>query len=98
VVGGEDLSNHELSVEVDLFCGRSLVSPSLLDVPEEPSIGLASGASFAVVKEALERRRRLRSLRKLGMVGETRSEQAQDAGCSGAMTRARSKTARTTCV
>lgn len=36
VVGGEDLSNQELSVDEDLlFLGRSIGSPSLLEFPDE---------------------------------------------------------------
>lgn len=65
VVGGDDRSSHELSVDDDLLtCGRSGPSPSLLEVlPEwEPSVSL-------VRKLALERRRML--LRKDGMAGET---------------------------
>ena len=67
VVGGEDRSSHELSVDEDLLtCGRSGASPSLLEVlPEwEPSVWL-------VRKLVLERRRRLRSLRKEGIVAQS---------------------------
>lgn len=73
VVDGEPLSNHELSVDVDLFVGRSLVSPSLLELPDDAdaSAVFVSGGASVVAKEAFDRRRRLRSLRKDGMVGGT---------------------------
>lgn len=35
MVGGDDLLNHEFSVDVDLFWGRSFTSPSLLELPED---------------------------------------------------------------
>ncbi len=62
VVGGEDLSNQELSVELDLLRARvrSAASPSVLELPEESPL-------VVLVKEAFERRRRLRSLRKEGI-------------------------------
>jgi len=73
VVDGEPLSNHELSVDVDLFVGRSLVSPSLLELPDDAdaSAAFVSGGVSVVAKEAFDRRRRLRSLRKDGIAGGT---------------------------
>lgn len=71
VVGGEDLSSHELNVEEDLFGrGRSGASPSLLDVlPDcEPSVPVPFVP--LVLKLFLERRRMLRSLRKDGIGAE----------------------------
>lgn len=63
VVGGEDFSNHELSVELDLLrvWGRSATSPSLLELPEDGPLLSALG------NEARERRRMLRSLRNEGI-------------------------------
>lgn len=61
VVGGDDLSNHELSVEVDLFCGFSLTSPLVLEFPDEPAV------SVSVFTDIFERLRRLRSLRNEGI-------------------------------
>ena len=70
VVGGDVLSNHELSVEELLFplfvcCDRCSSLPSLLEEEfwsEAPLL-----AVLAVLKEAFDRRRRLRSLRKEGI-------------------------------
>ena len=53
VVGGDDLSSHEARVEDDLFRRRSFVSPSVLELPDDPST--SCGSLFA--KEAFERRR-----------------------------------------
>ena len=61
VVGGDDLSNQELRVDVDLFCGLSLTSPLVLEFPDEPAV------SVSVLTEILERLRRLRSLRNEGI-------------------------------
>ena len=55
VVGGEDLLNHELRVDVDLFCGRSLTSPSLLELPEDVVLCALSSC----LKDSLDRRRML---------------------------------------
>ena len=70
VVGGDDLSNHELSVDELLFplvvcCERCSSLPSLLE--EEVWSEAVLFAVLAVLKEAFDRRRRLRSLRKEGM-------------------------------
>jgi hypothetical protein len=54
VVGGDDLSNHEFSVDDDLFCGRSLVLPSLLEFSEDVPVPMSS-----VLTDSLDRRRRL---------------------------------------
>ena len=67
VVAGEPLSNHELSVEVDLFAGRSLASPSLLELPDEADASVLASGPFVGPLGALDRRRMLRSLRKEGM-------------------------------
>lgn len=75
-MGGEDaLSNHELSVEelllpLLLCCERCSSLPSLLD--EE---FWSEARLLALLKEAFDRRRRLRSLRKEGIVCD----------CAGAM-------------
>ena len=53
VVGGDDLSSHEARVEDDLFRRRSLVSPSVLELPDDPSTSCGS----LLAKEAFERRR-----------------------------------------
>jgi hypothetical protein len=78
VVGGDDLSNHELSVDELLFplvvcCERCSSLPSLLE--EELWSEEVLFAVLAVVKEAFDRRRRLRSLRKEGIAK----------GCAGVM-------------
>jgi len=70
VVGGDALSNHELSVDELLFplvvcCERCSSLPSLLE--EEVWSEAVLFAVLAVLKEAFDRRRRLRSLRKEGM-------------------------------
>lgn len=78
VVGGEDLSNHELSVDVDLFsAGRSFTSPSLLELPEEPEASVVAASGVAVLKEARDRRRRLRSLRKEGIIAQGRQSRGE---------------------
>ena len=74
VVGGEDLSNHELSVDELLFplvvcCERCSSLPSLLEEELWSEEGLLF-AELAVLKEAFDRRRRLRSLRKEGIAGD----------------------------
>lgn len=70
VVGGDDRSSNELSVDEDLLTigGRSGASPSLLEVlPEwEASVSLVRTLAF-------ERRRRLRSLRKDGIIPTCRA-------------------------
>ena len=71
VVGGDVLSNHELSVEELLFplfvcCDRCSSLPSLLEEELWSEEGLLF-AELAVLKEAFDRRRRLRSLRKEGI-------------------------------
>ena len=70
VVGGDDLSNHELSVDELLFplvvcCERCSSLPSLLEEELWSEEGLF--AEVLVLKEAFDRRRRLRSLRKEGI-------------------------------
>lgn len=70
VVGGDDLSNHELSVDELLFplvvcCERCSSLPSLLEEELWSEEGLF--AEVVVLKEAFDRRRRLRSLRKEGI-------------------------------
>lgn len=70
VVGGDDLSNHELSVDELLFplvvcCERCSSLPSLLEEELWSEEGLFAEA--VVLKEAFDRRRRLRSLRKEGI-------------------------------
>ena len=55
VVGGDDLLNHEFSVDVDLFCGRSWISPSLLELPEEVVLFAVSPC----LKDSLDRLRML---------------------------------------
>lgn len=69
-MGGEDLSNQELSVDVDLLStGRSFASPSLLEFPDEadPSV-VAAASGVTVLNDAFDRRRMLRSLRNEGIV------------------------------
>ena len=56
VVGGEDLLNQEFSVDVDLFCGRSLISPSLLEFLEDV---LFAFPLFSCLKDSLDRLRML---------------------------------------
>ena len=75
VVGGDDLSNQELSVDELLFplvvcCERCSSLPSLLEEELWSEEGLLF-AELAVLKEAFDRRRRLRSLRKEGIAGES---------------------------
>ena len=70
VVGGDDLSNHELSVDELLFplvvcCERCSSLPSLLEEELWSEEGLF--AEVLVLKEAFDRRRRLRSFRKEGI-------------------------------
>ena len=78
VVGGEDLSNHELSVDELLFplvvcCERCSSLPSLLEeefwseVVVFAFVFVFEFEDLAVLKEAFERRRKLRSFRKEGM-------------------------------
>lgn len=73
VVGGDALSNHELSVDELLFplvvcCERCSSLPSLLE--EEVWSEAVLFAALALLKEAFDRRRRLRSLRKEGMASD----------------------------
>lgn len=82
VVGGDALSNHELSVDELLFpllvcCERCSSLPSLLEEEFWSEAGLLAAlfAVLALLNEAFDRRRRLRSLRKEGI--------ARD--CAGAM-------------
>lgn len=78
VVGGDVLSNHELSVEELLFplfvcCDRCSSLPSLLEeefwseVVVFAFVFVFEFEDLAVLKEAFERRRKLRSFRKEGM-------------------------------
>ena len=78
VVGGDVLSNHELSVEELLFplfvcCDRCSSLPSLLEeefwseVVVFAFLFVFEFEDLAVLKEAFERRRKLRSFRKEGM-------------------------------
>jgi hypothetical protein len=74
VVGGDALSNHELRVEELLFpllvfCERCSSLASLLE-EEFWSEGRVLVTLGAVLKEAFDRRRRLRSLRKEGIASD----------------------------
>jgi hypothetical protein len=69
-VGGDGFSNHELSVEELLFpllvcCERCSSFPSLLEEEFWSEVRLL--VVLVVLKEAFDRRRRLRSLRKEGI-------------------------------
>jgi hypothetical protein len=75
VVGGDVLSNHELSVEELLFplfvcCDRCSSLPSLLEEEfwSEVVVFAVVFEVLAVLKEAFERRRKLRSFKKEGMM------------------------------
>lgn len=72
VVGGEDLSSQELSVEVDLFfvtLGRSAASsPSLLELPDDPPPAVDSVPPM--LKDALDLLRMLKSLRNEGITAD----------------------------
>jgi hypothetical protein len=71
VVGGDDLSSHELSVEVDLFfVGRrsGASSPSLLELPDDPPPAVDSVPPM--LKDALDLRRMLKSLRNEGITAD----------------------------
>lgn len=76
VVGGDDLLNHEFSVDVDLFCGRSWISPSLLELPEDVVLFAVSSC----LKDSLDRLRMLSrndgifSMRKTGVQRSWRLE------------------------
>jgi hypothetical protein len=70
VVGGDGFSNHELSVDELLFpllvcCERCSSFPSLLEEEFWSEVRLL--VLLVVLKEAFDRRRRLRSLRKEGI-------------------------------
>lgn len=73
VVGGDVLSNHELKVDELLFpllarCDLGSSLPSLLE--EELWSEVWVLLVVVVVKDAFDRRRRLRSFRKEGIAGE----------------------------
>ena len=72
-MGGDALSNHELSVDELLFpllvcCERCSSLPSLLEEEFWSEVGWLAG--LELLKEAFDRRRRLRSLRKEGIARE----------------------------
>jgi hypothetical protein len=80
VVGGDGFSNHELSVEELLFpllvcCERCSSFPSLLEEEFWSEVRLL--VVLVVLKEAFDRRRRLRSLRKEGIAARVMSHFVQ---------------------
>ena len=80
VVGGDALSNHELSVDELLFpllvcCERCSSLPSLLEEEFWSDAGVL--AVLAVLNDAFDRRRRLRSLRKEGIARDCAEAMSQ---------------------